>query len=96
MALIEKEIKNDLITCWYNSANILLSEYVLSKQLLDITFRNGQKYRYYHVNPQNHAGLQMSESTGQYFHTNIRTHAFKKMGVVPISEHLRRANKRIT
>jgi hypothetical protein len=93
MALIERKIEGDKITCLFKSANVLLTEYQLSKQILDVTFRTGFKYRYYHVNPQDHAGLQIAESTGQYFHKVIRTHAFEKMGAVPITEMLRRADK---
>lgn len=93
MALIERKIEGDKITCIFKSANILLTEYQLSKQILDVTFRNGFKYRYYHVNPQDHAGLQIAESTGQYFHKTIRTHAFEKVGIVSITEAIKRADR---
>ena len=93
MALIERQIDGDKITCLFNSANVLLTEYQLSKQVLEVTFNNGQKYRYYHVNPQDHAGLQIAESTGQYFHKTIKSHAFEKIGAVPIAELLKRSHK---
>jgi hypothetical protein len=79
MALLKRTVQGDLITCSYESANILLTEYQMSKQVLDVTFKNGTKYRYFHVTPADHAGMQIAESAGQYFHKTIRTHAFKKL-----------------
>lgn len=93
MGLVNRKIEGDKVICLYESSNIVLSEYEMSKQLLDITFKNGIKYRYYHVNTQDHAGLQIAESTGKYFNQTIKSHSFEKVGKVILEEEIKKVKK---
>ena len=92
-ALIERRIEGDKVTCLYKSANILQSEYYTSKMLLEVTFRNGFKYRYHAVTPMEHAGMQISDSAGQYLYKHFKAKRYDKLGVVPINEILERIGK---
>lgn len=60
--------------------------------LLEVTFRNGLKYRYHAVTTMEHAGMQIAESAGQYLHKHLRAKRFEKIGSVPISEMLARVD----
>lgn len=92
-ALLERRIEGDKITCLYKSANILQTEYTVSKMLLEVIFRNGFKYRYHAVTSMEHAGMQISESAGKYLYKNLKAKRFEKIGVVPINEILERIAK---
>jgi hypothetical protein len=92
MALIERRIEGDKITCLYKSTNVLLTEYHTSMHTLEVTFRNGMKYVYHAVTPMEHAGLQIAESTGQYFAKTIKPKRFEKIGATIVTEWLRKAD----
>jgi hypothetical protein len=92
-ALIERRIEGDKITCLFKSVNILQSEYYASKMLLEVTFRNGFKYRYHAVTSMEHAGMQIADSAGQYLYKHFRNKRYDKLGVVPINEILERIGK---
>ena len=88
MGLVTREINGDNVKCIYKSSNILVSEYNMPEQLLEITFKNGIKYKYFKVSSSDHAGLQIAESTGKYFNQHIKKHSYEKVGKVPINEYL--------
>ena len=90
--LIDRRVDGDKITCLYKSANILQTVYDTSKMLLEVTFRNGLKYRYHAVTMMEHAGMQIAESAGQYLHKHFRAKRFEKVGSVDVTGLLARAN----
>jgi hypothetical protein len=93
MKLIERKIEGDKITCLYKSANVLQTEYLMSQQLLEVTFRNGLKYRYHAVTPMEHAGMQIAESAGKYLHKTFRPKKYEKIGVVMVEGLLQKVDK---
>lgn len=92
-SLLERKIDGDKITCLFNSKTILQTEYQVSKMLLEVTFRTGLMYRYHTITAMEHAGIQIAESAGQYFHKHLRSKRFEKVGAVPINEILQRIDK---
>lgn len=95
MGLFERRIEGDIITCLYKSANVLQTEYQLSKQLLEVVFRNGQKYRYHAVTPMEHAGMQIAESAGKYLHKTFISKKYEKLSNVIVEHLLQKVDNRI-
>jgi hypothetical protein len=87
MALIDRRIEGEKITCLYKSANVLQTEYNMNTRILEVTFRTGQKYRYHAVTPMEHAGMQIAESAGKYLHKTFTSKKYEKLGAVLV-EHL--------
>lgn len=91
--LLERRIEGDKITCLFDSANILQTEYSVPKMLLEVVFRNGLKYRYHAITSMEHAGLQIADSAGQYLHKYFKSKRFEKVGTVAINEILHKIGK---
>jgi hypothetical protein len=92
MALIDRQIKGETVTCLYKSANILQTEYNMNTRILEVTFRTGQKYRYHAVTPMEHAGMQIAESAGKYLHKTFTAKKYEKLGTVLVEHLLKRVD----
>jgi hypothetical protein len=92
MALIERRIEGEKVTCLYKSATVLQTEYNMNTRILEVTFRNGQKYRYHVVTPMEHAGLQIAESAGKYLHKTFTSKKYEKLGSVLVEHLLRKVD----
>lgn len=59
---------------WPNSSNIATTQYNEVTNHLDITFKNGLRYRYYDVPASEWETLKDAESIGKYINTRIKGH----------------------
>ena len=67
------------IESYYDSSNILKSEYIASDNDMIITFKNGTRYKYFDVPLEVHFRLGMHESTGKYFNEIKKEFQFEKI-----------------
>lgn len=67
------------IESYYDSSNILKSEYLSQESAMIITFKNGTRYKYFNVPLEIHFRLGMHESTGKYFNEIKKDFDFEKM-----------------
>lgn len=54
------------------SSNILRIGYDPEKQLMEVHFKNGTRYRYAKVSPEDHEKFVGADSVGQHFQQHIR------------------------
>lgn len=59
-------------TTFPGSSNLAAASYDPSSMYLDITFQDGQTYRYMSVPAEIYTGLQRAGSAGSYFYRHIR------------------------
>jgi KTSC domain-containing protein len=61
---------------WVQLESALLAaiSYDSGRQLLDVEFRSGELYRYFHVPAASYDGLLQADSKGSYFNRRIRNH----------------------
>lgn len=75
----KKYIGNEIIT-EYTSSNIRGGKYDISTKILEVTFNNGMVYQYEEVPHEVFAELNLAESQGKYFNTNIaKKYSYKKV-----------------
>jgi len=77
--LTNRTVNGNTITCTYDSSNITETEYDIPTMILEVTFKNGLKYKYHAVTTMEHAGMQIAESAGKYFNKTIRPKRFEKI-----------------
>ena len=71
MALKSKVYSGNMILCEYNSSNLTNSTYDTVNNVLIITFKNGQQYKYFDVPHEIFAELNIAESQGKSLNNNI-------------------------
>ena len=55
-----------------DSSNITAIGYDPEKQLMEVHFKNGTRYRYAKVSPEDHEKFAAADSIGTHFHQHIR------------------------
>lgn len=65
-------LEKDGITCYYDSSNILVSQYDKDRQELYLTFNSGGLYKYENINESLNLEFENSESQGKFFIDNIK------------------------
>ena len=70
--LLKKVEENDLIKGYYESSNILMSEYDKRKQTLTVVFSNGGKYTYDNVSFTDFTRFEVADSQGKTLNAYIK------------------------
>jgi hypothetical protein len=99
--VINREEKDGVVECLYNSSNILKSEYNQSKNSLTVVFKSGLQYEYYNVLYRDYLRLEISESTGAVFNKMFgvkskRQYEYKKLDKVDPTELIEKVKTIIT
>lgn len=75
-----KKIEGEKVICEYNSVNLKSGVYHTTTKKLEIEFNNGSKYEYEGVSHDTFAALNLAESSGKYFNSNIaRKYSYKRI-----------------
>lgn len=96
--VINREEKDGVVECLFNSTNILKSVYNSKENILEITFKSGLVYEYYNVLYKDYLRLEISESTGSVFNKMFgvkskRQYEYKKLDKVDPSLIIERVNE---
>lgn len=70
--LINAKKQNDKIVAYYNSSNILATEFYFNDLKLNVIFESGRVYQYSDISLEDYIKLQQNSSTGTYFTKNIK------------------------
>lgn len=84
--LIGRKEENGIIECLYESSTILSSKYDASNKLLEIVFKNGNKYNYYGVANNHYVRFETDESQGKVLISHIKQYRCEKQSSVNINE----------
>lgn len=80
MSVTSKKYLGENVLTEYVSSNIKSGKYNISTKKLEITFNNGMVYEYEDVPHEIFTELNLAESQGKYFNTNIaKKYAYKKI-----------------
>lgn len=80
MSVTSKKYLGENIVTEYVSSNIKGGKYNITNKKLEITFNNGMVYEYEDVPHEIFAELNLAESQGKYFNTNIaKKYVYKKV-----------------
>lgn len=90
--ILKRVEKDNIIKALYDSSNLLGSVYNTESSDLDLIFKSGQKYRYKGVSRADYMRLEIAESQGQVFNTNIKKYAFEKLEKVDPTKILEEAD----
>jgi len=81
--LLKKDEKNGIVTGFYDSTNILMSEYNKNENDLTIVFKGGGKYTYKGVTFRDFTRFELADSQGVCLNTHIKTkYGFENLGKV--------------
>jgi len=79
-----KNYEGSKVICEYDSSNLKRGVYDTETKKLTLTFNNEGLYEYDEVPHEVFAALNLAESTGKYFNTNIKkNYSYRK--VTPVS-----------
>ncbi|MFW5847617.1 MAG: KTSC domain-containing protein [bacterium] len=62
----------EIISCYYDSSNIIMSDYFTKTNKLYIYFSKGIVYSYYNVDKEMYEKFENAESQGKFFAKNLR------------------------
>jgi hypothetical protein len=80
MAITNKQYLGENVVVTYESSNIKEGKYNTNTKKLQITFNNGAIYEYDDVPHETFAGMNLAESQGKYFNTNIaKNYTYRKI-----------------
>lgn len=80
MSVTSKKYLGENIVAEYVSSNIKGGKYNITTKKLEVTFNNGTVYEYEDVPHEVFAELNLAESQGKYFNTNIaKKYVYKKV-----------------
>jgi hypothetical protein len=80
--LLSSNTDNGIIKSFYDSTNVVYSEYDTHGQILKITFIKGNTYQYNNVDLSTFNKLQLSESIGNAIFKYLKEHKFTNLGNV--------------
>lgn len=84
--LIKKNVNGDIVKSFYNSSNLMVSEYNQRTKDLLITFKNGGAYQYKGVSAKDYTRFEMADSQGVALNKTIKpTYEFEKFDAVDIT-----------
>lgn len=77
--IIKREENGDIVKGFYNSSNILVTEYNKTSKDLTITFSYGGVYTYHNVPEKDYFRFELADSQGKVLNSHIKTHDFTKV-----------------
>ena len=78
--MVKKNFEGTKIICEYTSSNIKKGVYDTETKKLLVTFNNGQIYEYDDVPHETFTQMNLAESHGKYFNTNVaRKYNYRKI-----------------
>lgn len=83
--LIKKNVEGDITKNYYESSNLMVSEYnKMTKDLL-ITFKYGGKYKYDNVSLKDYTRFELADSQGKVLNSHIKpNYSFENMGMMDV------------
>jgi len=84
--LVRKLINDGIMKSYYDSSNILVSEYDQSTKNLIVIFKNGGKYEYKDVSISDYTRFELADSQGKVLNSHIKQYPFEALGKVDISK----------
>ena len=95
--MIIKRIENgDIVKGFYNSSNILVTEYNKQTKDLEVTFSYGGVYSYHNVTDKDYFRFELADSQGKILNSHIKKYAFTALDKVDtdlIKEELKKITK---
>lgn len=83
--IISRTTNGDIIKGYYDSSNILVSEYDKPKELLTVTFAYGGKYTYNNVSFTDFTRFEGDDSQGKILNSHIKPkYSFTNLGKVDV------------
>ena len=70
--LLQKVLNENVVSCLYESSNILASKYFKDTKKLIITFKRGVTYTYSNVPEKDYLRFEMADSQGQILSSHIK------------------------
>lgn len=80
--IIKKYTKDNKVTAFYNSSNVLSSVYDNDKHTLEVTFKRGARYLYENVDKTDYFRFELADSQGQVFNSHIKKYTALKLDAV--------------
>lgn len=83
--LLKKNVNGDVVKSFYDSSNLMVSEYNQRDKNLLITFKNGGAYLYKGVTATDYSRFEMAESQGSALNKTIKPkYDFEKVDAVDV------------
>lgn len=80
MSVTSKQYLGENVVVSYESSNIKEGKYNTNNKKLQVTFNNGAIYEYDDVPHETFAAMNLAESQGKYFNTNIaKSFTYRKL-----------------
>jgi|DEB0MinimDraft_12_1074336.scaffolds.fasta_scaffold00503_5 hypothetical protein len=80
--LLKRTANEGVVKSFYESSNILASEYKENVNELTIVFKHGGQYKYFDVPLTDYTRFEMADSQGKVLNTHIKKYSFEALGKI--------------